>query len=295
MRRTLPSLLVALAMILVALPAFAGNGSSLLQYVPGNARIVVGVDVDKVRGTPLWERALALSNDNGDMLSALPFLGFDPRTTVSSAVFASTEVGNNWDHVVILLETSYPAEELGAALVAEGYEAGTVGTIIYYRKSESTIAFLAPNALAVGAFSLVEPALGVAAGTGSAGASGTVGSQLSAVDTSGAVWAAAQLPSGSQGAEAARLSIDLSAGFAASLTVRMESAERATSTATELTTQLAAISGTPEVQGLGLAALVSSIQATAADADLTLTLGVDAPAWATLVQTLGALAEEEMR
>lgn len=296
MRRTLPSILVALTMILVALPAFAGNGSSLLQYVPENARVVVGVDVEQMRGTPLWDRALSLSNENGDVQNALTSIGFDPRTTVSSIVFASTEADDDIaDHAVVLLETSYPPEELAAALVTEGYAAGTVGEIAYYRKGESTIAFLSANTLAVGEFSLVEPALGVAAGQGSAGASGTVGSQVSAVDKSGAIWAAAQLPPGSQGAEAARLSIDLSAGFAASITVRMESAETASTTATQMTTQLSSLSGTPEVQGLGLASLVSSIQATAADQDIMVTLGVDASAWASLVETLGALAEEEMR
>lgn len=296
MRRTLPSILTALTGLLLALPAFAGNPAGLLQYVPSSAEVVVGVDVDKVRGNPLWDRALSLSNDNGDVQNTLNEIGFDPRTTVSAIVFASSEAGDGAaEHAVVLLETSYPAEQLATALTGDGYEAGTVGAIAYYRKSESTVAFLGEGTLAIGEFALVEPALGVAAGQGSAGASGAVASQVSAVDTSSAIWAAVDLPSGSQGAESARMSIDLTGGFSARVTARMESAELASTTATQLTAQLGTLSSQPEVQGLGLGAVLGSVEASASGADLSLAVSVDSSTWGTLIQTLGALAEEEMR
>ena len=295
MRRTLSSLVV-LTGLLLAMPVFAGNPAGLLQFVPSSAEVVVGVDVDKLRGNPLWDRALSLSNNDGDLQSALQEIGFDPRTTVTSIVFASSEAGDGAaDHAVVLLETSYPAEELATALTGDGYEAGTVGEITYYRKSESTVAFLSDGTLAIGEFALVQPALGVAAGEGSAGASGAVASQVSSVDTSSAIWAAVDLPSGSQGAESARLSVDLTSGFAARVTVRMESAETASTTATQITAQLGTLSGQPEVQGLGLGAVLSAVEAAASDADLNLSVNVDASTWGTLVETLGTLAEEEMR
>ncbi len=296
MRKTLTSLLLAAAVVLVALPAFAGNGSDLLQFVPSSARVVVGVDVDKLRGTPLWDRGMSLANDNGDLESALSTIGFDPRQTASTIVFASTEVdGDIADHAVVLVETAYPAEELAAALIGEGYEAGTVGEIAYYRKSESTVAFIGGNIIGVGDFSLVESAVNAAAGQGEAGASGAVASQISSVDKSGAIWAAVRLPSGSQGAEAARLSVDLSSGFSASATITMESEELATNAATQLGTQVTALSGQPEVQGLGLGAVLAAVQATSSGPDLTVAVSVDASTWGTLVETLGALAEEELR
>jgi hypothetical protein len=296
MRKTLPSFLLAAVVVLVGLPAFAGDGSNLLQFVPSTATVVVGVDVDKVRGTPLWDQGMSLVEDNDDLQSALSTIGFDPRQTASTILFASTEAGSDiGDHAVVLIEIAYPAEELAAALVGEAYEADTVGEIAFYRKSESTIAFVGSNVLAVGEFTLVEAAINAAAGESTAGASGSVASQISSVDKSGAIWAVVQLPAGSQGAETARMSVDLSAGFSTTITVAMESEELATTTATQLSTQVTVLSGQPEIQGLGLGAVLAAVQATSSGSDLNLSVSVDASTWATLVQTLGALAEEELR
>lgn len=299
MRRLIPSVFVAAA-LLVALPALAGDGSNLLQYVPSSASVVAGVDVEKLRGTALWDRLLSIASSDADTQRSLTTIqndaGFDPRATTRSLVFASRDAsGDMGEHAILLLELDYPAEGLASVLTADGYEAATSGSVTYYRKSESTVAFLTPNVVAVGEFALVEPAINVAAGTGTAGAGSTVSRQISAVDKSGGIWVAARLPSGSQGAQAARLSVNASSGLAARLDLVMESEETATNAVNQFNTQIAAVAGSPEVAALGLAAIVGGLQASASGSDVSLQVTLDAATWSSTLSTLAELAQEELR
>ncbi len=299
MRRLLRTVLAA-ALLLVALPAFAGNGSNLLPFVPGSAQVVVGIDVDKVRGTPVWTQLMEIANSNSDLQSTLTTLrtdaGFDPIESVHSIVFASNVVSDSaGDHAVVLLEVDYPAEQFATVLIEDQYVASTVGEITYYRKSESTVAFLGNNIVAVGEFALVEPGLNAAAGQGDAGASGTVATQLGAVDRSGAIWIAVDLPSGSQGAQAARLSLDLSSGLSANVNVTMDSETLATESVAALNAQLSGLAGTPEVAAFGLTSVLTGLQATANGSDIALAVSIDAETFGTLTGTLGEMAQEELR
>lgn len=299
MRRLIPSILAA-AVLLMALPAFAGNPSGMLQYVPGSAQFVVGIDVDKVRGTPLWSQLTSLAESDADLQRSLGVLqtdaGFNPLETVTGLVLVSNVVSDAAaDHALVLIETEYPAEQLAGVLTQDEYVAGAVGDIAYYRKGESAVAFLSSNIVAVGEFALIEPGLNAAAGQGATSASGAVASQLGAVDQSGAIFVAVDLPAGSQGAQAARLSIDLSSGFAVNLNVAMESDEVATETVTQLNAQLAGIAGAPEVAAFGLAEVVSGLQATANGSDIGLSVSIDAATFGQLTGTLGEMAQEELR
>lgn len=299
MRRIVTSVLAA-ALLLVALPAFAGNGSNLLQYVPGNAQVVVGINVDALRGTPVWSQAMALAEGDEDLQSTLNTLqstgGFNPLETVHTVVFASNEVSDDsGDHAVVLFEVDYPAESFATVLTEDNYVASTVGAITYYRKSESTVALLGENIIAVGEFALVEPAINVAAGQGSAGASGTVATQLGAVDKSGTIWIAAQLPAGAQGAQAARASINLSSGLAARIDVVMDNAETATEAANQFNAQIGAMAGSPEVAAFGLTSVLTGLQAAASGSEVSLSVTVDSATFSTLVGTLGEVAQEELR
>ncbi|MCB9507326.1 MAG: hypothetical protein H6698_09260 [Myxococcales bacterium] len=285
---------LALTALLLAAPALAGNGSALLGHVPGTAQVVVGVNVEALRSTSLWSTALDLADDDtgvNNTLNTLTTAGFDPRTQVRSLVIASSSVGpTSGDHAVILIEASYPRDAVAQVLIDDGYTAGTEGEIAFYQKGQSTVAFLSDTVVAVGEHALVAPAM-----SGSAGASGRVASQLRAVDKSGTIWIATTIPESPQGAQAARASIDLSSGLRVNLTLAMESADAATTAASDFNTQIAGVAAAPEVQALGVGPLVSGLQAAASGTDVTLSTSVAAGDLDNLVTRLVAIAREEMR
>ena len=280
--------------------AYAGDGSNLLQYLPPTASVVVGIDVDAVRSTPFWTTLMDVADDDSGVQGSLETLqndaSFDPRTATHTLVLAANEIGANAnDHAVVLFEVDYPREGLTNVLVADQYEAGTVGEIAYYRKGQSTVAFLGDNIVAMGNYDKVLPAMNVAAGQGSAGVTGAVAAQLGAVDRSKGVWIAAALPTSDQGAQAGRASIDFSNGLGLGLTFLMVSAERAAEAVEELRTQITTTSAQPEVETLGLSTVLQAVQVSSADADLTLNVSVDAATWTSVLGNLTEIAKEELR
>lgn len=297
-RRSL-SIIFSFALLLVTAPAFAGDGSNLLQYVPPTSQVVAGINVDAVRGTPLWNRAMALADSDADFQRSLNTLktdgGFDPLTAIDTIVIAVGGVSARAaENSVAIIEVDYPAEGLTKVLTDDGYTASADAGVTWFQKGEEAVAYLAPNIVAFGRTAMVQGAIASANGQ-EGGPTGTVAQQIAAVDTSGAIWMAAQLPAGSQGAQAARLALNLSSGAQATVNVVMESAEAAGTAVTEFNTQIAAVSGSPEVEALGLTPVVTGLQAAASGSDVSVTLSIDAETWATLVQRLGDLAAEEIR
>lgn len=279
--------------------AHAGDGASLVPLLPPTADAVVGVNLEQLRGTSLFERATAMARSQDDVTEALEGIsadGFDPITAAQTVVMASEEVSDNaTDRMIVLVEVAYPGEALTQRLTSEGFELSEVHGVSVYRKSQSTVALLSPSLLAVGHFDLVSGAVAAHTNNGTNTLPAALSTQVSSVDKSGAVWFAATLPSNPQGAQALRASFNLSSGLAFAAVVVMDSAERAATTATEFTTQRDALAQAPEVAGLGLAPVLAGTTISANGADLAVALTLDAATWGTVVTTLSALVEEELR
>lgn len=292
------SLIAAAVLTLTASSAFAGDGASLLRLLPDSANAVVTVNVERLRGTPVFERGMALVNSSEDAQSQLATIraeGFDPFQAANTIVVAATEVSDDAaDRMLVLVEATYPREALAARLTNESYEQSEIGGAAVYRKSQSTVAMLSDSLLAIGHFDLVSAAANAYAGQGG-GLSAALAAQASSVDKTKTIWLVANLPEGSNGAEVARASIDLASGFALAASVTMDTAENASSNATEMTTQVAAVAGSPEVAALGLAPLLQGLTATANGSELQVAVSVDANAWAGIVAAIGELVEEELR
>ena len=292
------SLIAAAVLTLTASSAFAGDGASLLRLLPDSANAVVTVNVERLRGTPVFERGMALVNSSEDAQSQLATIraeGFDPFQAANTIVVAATEVSDDAaDRMLVLVEATYPREALAARLTNESYEQSEIGGAAVYRKSQSTVAMLSDSLLAIGHFDLVSAAANAHAGQGG-GLSAALAAQASSVDKTKTIWFVANLPEGSNGAEVARASIDLASGFALAASVTMDTAENASSNATEMTTQVAAVAGSPEVAALGLAPLLQGLTATANGSELQVAVSVDANAWAGIVAAIGELVEEELR
>lgn len=292
------SLIAAAVLTLTASSAFAGDGASLLRLLPDSANAVITVNVERLRGTPVFERGMALVNSSEDAQSQLATIraeGFDPFQAANTIVVAATEVSDDAaDRMLVLVEATYPREALAARLTNESYEQSEIGGAAVYRKSQSTVAMLSDSLLAIGHFDLVSAAANAYAGQGG-GLSAALAAQASSVDKTKTIWLVANLPEGSNGAEVARASIDLASGFVLAASVTMDTAENASSNATEMTTQVAAVAGSPEVAALGLAPLLQGLTATANGSELQVAVSVDANAWAGIVAAIGELVEEELR
>lgn len=297
LKKTL-SLALFAALTIVGSSAFAGDGSALLRLLPDSASAVVGINVEQLRGTSLFEQATAIaraSDDAQEQLNAISADGFDPFQAANTVVVASTEVSDDAaDRMLVLVEATFPREAIVSQLTTAGFEHSEIGGAAVYRKSQSTVAMLSDSLLAIGHFDLVSIAANANAGQGG-GLGSTLAAQVSSVDKSKAIWIAANLPADANGAQHARASIDLANGFALAANIVMDTAENATNSATQLTTQVGAIAGSPEVAALGFAPLLQSLSATANGSELQISMSVDATAWAAIIGAVGEMAAEELR
>ncbi len=298
-RRTLAFATAALAAT-VAVPAFAGSGANLVQYVPSGTQMVVGVNVDSFRGSSVYTQALGILEATPDFQSAMSDLGehttFDPRTDIHSIVLASNVVSeNSGDQMILLVEATLNEQEIMAALAAEGeMQPQTVGTVTYYTDGEYTLALLADDVIALGTPNEVMPAISAAAGTGTTGPGAAIASQVQATGHSGDLWFATMAPADVPELTAMRGSVSLASGVSASLTAVTSSQENAAALLTALNTQIAALQGDATVAQFGLGSAVQSISAAQNGNDVTITAAIDAGTWNTLLQTFGAILASEL-
>lgn len=298
-RRTLAFATAALAAT-VAVPAFAGNGANLVQYVPSGTQMVVGFNVDSFRGSSVYTQAMGILESTPDFQEAMTDLGehttFDPRTDVHTVVLASNVVSEqSGDQMILLIEATVNEDEIRAALAAEGeVQLQTMGTVTYFTDGEFTMALLADDIIALGTPDEVMPAIAAASGTGTAGPGSAMATQVQATGHAGDLWFAAMAPGDVPELSAMRGSVSLASGVSATLTAATSSAENATTLINELNTQIAALQGDATVAQFGLTSAVQSISATQSGNDVTVTASIDAGTWNTLLQTFGAILASEL-
>lgn len=63
--------LVALALLLVSIPAEAGRGTALLKYAPDDANVVLVVDVARARRSPIFKKLFELAREKNTELDSL--------------------------------------------------------------------------------------------------------------------------------------------------------------------------------------------------------------------------------
>lgn len=298
-RRTLAFATAALAAS-VAVPAFAGNGANLVQYVPSGTQMVVGFNVDSFRGSSVYTQALGIIEATPDFQEAMSDLGedstFDPRTDIHTIVVSSSETGEEMaDQMLFLVEMTVDESELMRVLTDDGsVQPQSMGTVTYYTKDGYTVAILADDVIAAGTTDEVMPAISAAAGTGSAGPSGALSTSVQATGHAGTLWFASNGPRTEPDIASVHGSVTLADGMSATATAVMTSAESAAARLTELNTQIAALQGDATVAQFGLGSAVQSISATQNGNDVTITAAIDAGTWNTLLQTFGAILASEL-
>ncbi|HNX51680.1 MAG TPA: hypothetical protein PKL08_16035, partial [Thermoanaerobaculaceae bacterium] len=133
---------LSIALTLLASPALAAppTTSDLLRYVPADAKVVMAVDAAVLRAHPLIQ-AWILDHEAGwtgidsDLHRFLRDAGLDPLRDVDLMVIATTARESD-SHALALLGGRFDPTSLGAAIVARGGHAETVGGVPFYLAKE---------------------------------------------------------------------------------------------------------------------------------------------------------------
>ena len=78
--------------------------SDVLAFIPKDSDIVVGVDLAKLRSSPLWSSQIEpviTNNGGGDLTKIRSACGFDPLTPVSHVAFGTQKVNNENEATVV--------------------------------------------------------------------------------------------------------------------------------------------------------------------------------------------------
>lgn len=296
---------------LLATPAFAGNGANLLQYLPSNSQMVFGVDADNLRSAPIFQSIVSMATSTDEYQEAMAELGditsFDPTTDIHTIVFASTVISDSsGDSFVFIVQADIDEAAIQTAIDAEVADAltrnapdevlqkNTTGTVVSYGDDEMTMAFLADNVVAVGTPALMNQTIAAAAGTGTAGLSGTLSTRASSA-AGGSFWFAANAPEDQPELRGMWGSVSISSGVAANLSVQTASAELASAAVSEFETQRATLASSPEVAQFGLSNVINGTTVAANGDTLTVNATIDAQTWTMLTATATALIQSELQ
>lgn len=90
--------LLALALVLVALPAEAGRGTALIKYAADDANAIIVVDVARSRRSPMFKKALELARDKSTELDSLA-----QTTAFDKSVDTIVVAGNSAENRAVLV------------------------------------------------------------------------------------------------------------------------------------------------------------------------------------------------
>lgn len=307
MNRSIVSrLLVVLLLCIGASPAWAGNGETLLKYVPANTRLVVNVNTSTLRATRGYAIALNAFKGTPKYNAVIKKLGFPDLNTFDTVMLTNVDQDENDPQLFVALEGRFDRKKMEGEFekqkeikkeVIEGVTCWVVG-------DREAATFANDTTLLVGAKATL-----VASVKGAAGATGAPGSRISAlassisrVDRGQEIWFAAAVSSRLQARRpevksyrAIRGTFDIGTGLALNAVATLDSAGTASTKAAELTKQFADGAASKEMAAMGLSALFQGMKATAAGADLTLTASYPQAQWENLLRTATAVMAEELR
>lgn len=191
----LRSVAAAVALSIVAIPAFAANDGAL-SLVPSNAATVGVVKLRDMRTSPLssmlFQHTDKMSAD-GEAQKFLADAGLSLSKDVDLLVVATvprTNLGSEAD-VVVLVEGRFQPERLASAVIARGGIRKNGYIVMPEKEGDSpAVAFASPSLTIAGTERAVAAALAARAsgGTGFPSASG-IGQEMHRIDTNATAWA----------------------------------------------------------------------------------------------------------
>jgi hypothetical protein len=302
MNRILTSAGIALLLATVA-PAvvLAGNGESLVARLPSGMEGVVSIDVEQLRSAGVYADLTSILTSAPDYRGTVGTLTengvtFDPTTDVLTVVIAVPDMDDDPDpnDGVMLVEARFDVDQVLAAAAANDYEVLTIGDVRYFVARNKTIAILDATTVAVGSTTPMMRMINAANGEGTAGPGPSLRAQVRAADKSRTVWFAAVRPNGTAGILSMNGGATIGSALNLAVTGAAASAEEATRLVDEATEQRTRLATDPAIAAFGLAPVLEAASLTADEANLNLSLALNAATWSSLSAQLLAIMESEI-
>lgn len=240
LKSTLALCVLGSALVATSAPAYAGDGTDLLKFVPETAQVVMVFDVADSRDSTLLQKGYTKLLDAApDAKQKLADLGLDPMKDIDTLLFAGSGGKDLQDSdlkdMLIIVEGRLPKDKL--AQMPDAKKSTYAGVTIYTNKD--TDAAFVGDRLFFAKKGKMKLALDIAANKGKGKGKNVVASKkakamrdaIAAADTSADTWAAILIPAKNQAdvkkagmsAKTVALGVNYSADLAIGLRVGTES------------------------------------------------------------------------
>jgi hypothetical protein len=295
---------------------WAGSGENLLQFIPSNKAIVVHVNLEQVRSTPMYDMIWGMIQTNADFQSVIGELetsvGFNPTTDLSSMMIA-VDVESEQDFLM-LVEGNFDASRISTFLVgrtevsAVDYQGQTMyysvdGTINIQNEQQVYFSFLNNHIIVAGTQTAVQGAIELHQGEGENITSlNALRRMIQGVDKTGAFWFAGVLPAAMQGDMATSPMAgmnsvngfgDLNSGLSVGYNIGTGTGEQATAIEAYLSDNLTQARVSPEVQQMGLSDVLNGITVTSSGNEVSVRVNVPEETFNNLLSMFAALISAE--
>lgn len=288
-----------------AATAFAGNGESLLKYLPDGSQIVFSVDVQSMRGSRIMTdivSSLQSQSEFSSIETKLRESGFEPTEQIHTLVGAATSMSAS-ARPLIIAEGPFPRAQLEQSLRAEEQATATEvsGHTIFEVPNRGATTFLSDTIIAVGPRALVEQAI-ANKGRSSAGFGSSMASLVSSADHSRNIWIASKAAENPRTAgtslaqaQGIAMAISLTNGLNLTAHISTASAEAAQTISDDLTNQLTQLKSRDEVAALGLAGVIEAATVSTSGSSAVIQVTLEEARWNRLFHTLKSIVSEQLR
>lgn len=305
--------------VAIALPVWAGNGQNLLQYVPQETGVVMSVDLEQLRATPLFELIWGIATADPEISGQLAELetaaGFNPTTDLSTFLFAMN--ADDDERFLVLVEGTFDSSAMAAFIIsAAGEEVATTdyqGFTVYHEPPAADAAapptddvrmtFITDTIVALGTQTELNAAIDTVAAAGAnVTANASLNDVITAADSSGTFWFAGTMSpamtgdvAGSPMASMAnfRGSGNLAGGVTLSYVLGTGTEADATALSTFITDSLNEARAQPELAQLGLTSVLDATTVGSAGTDVSIDVAIPEQTLNQIIMVFQALMQAE--
>lgn len=299
------ALLLAALLFVVVGPAYAGDGATLVTFIPDSSKAVLSVDVATLRSTGALDALMRSTGADVQLQRVggrLDTVGFNPRQQIATALIVVDSFGKNTQPLIIF-EGTFPRAAIENALTNEASATRTmVGQIpVYTRGSRGSLAFLAPDVAAIGPTPLVRAAAAIAAGQARSTPNRALARELGRVNRTKNLWFVGVPPAEHlvgtplEGAKSVRGAASISGALDLTVEATMADAAAATKAADSGKAQQAAMAARDEVAALGLAPVVNATTISARADTVRVAVSLDQARFRRLLSTVVTVIRDQMR
>lgn len=305
MNKRIITILAVLFLSTTAASAFAGNGESLLKYLPDGSQVVFSMDVQSMRGSRVMTEivnSLKSQSEFASIEAKLRESGFEPTEQIQTLVGAATSTSAS-ARPLIIAEGPFPRAQLEQSLRAEEQATASEvsGHTIFEVPNRGATTFLSDTIIAVGPRALVEQAI-ANSGRSNPGFESSIASLVSSADHSRNIWLAAKSVenpriAGTSLAQARGIAMAINLASDLNLTahVATASAEAAQAISDDLTSQLTQLKSRDEVAALGLAGVIDAATVSTNGSSAVIQVTLEEARWNRLFNTLKSIVSEQLR